>query len=52
MSPYYHLLEQCMFCRRVVVDDKGEKTEDFGMVKREKYVCVRCIKALEFSLGH
>jgi hypothetical protein len=41
-----------MFCQRVVVDDRGEKTEDFGMVSRGKYVCARCAKALEFSLGH
>jgi hypothetical protein len=41
-----------MFCQRVVVDDRGEKTEDFGMVRRGKYVCARCAKALEFSLGH
>ena len=41
-----------MFCKRVVVDDKGEKTEDFAMVKRGRHVCTRCMKALEFSLGH
>jgi hypothetical protein len=40
-----------MFCRRVVVDDKGEKTEDFGMIKHRKHVCTLCMKALEFSLG-
>ena len=45
-------MEKCTFCQRVVVDDKREKTEDFGMVKRGKYVCARCTKALEFSLGH
>ena len=45
-------LEQCTFCQRTVVDDKGEKTEDFGIVKRGKHVCIRCMKALEFSLGN
>ncbi|HEU4605812.1 MAG TPA: hypothetical protein VFS46_06190 [Nitrososphaera sp.] len=45
-------MEQCAFCQRVVVDDKGEKTEDFGMTRRGKYICVRCTKALEFSLGN
>lgn len=44
-------MEQCAFCLRVVVDDKGEKTEDFGMEKRGRYVCARCTRALEFSLG-
>lgn len=46
------MLEQCTFCRRVVVNDKGEKTEDFGIVKRGRHVCTLCIKALEFSLGN
>lgn len=48
----YPALEQCTFCQRIVVDDKGEKTEDFGMEKRGKYVCASCMKALEFSLGN
>jgi hypothetical protein len=46
------MLEQCTFCKRVVVDDTGEKTEDFGMVKRSRHECTRCMKALKFSLGH
>ncbi|HEV8405591.1 MAG TPA: hypothetical protein VGQ13_06775 [Nitrososphaera sp.] len=41
-----------MFCQRIVVDDKGEKTEDFGMTNQGKPVCARCMKALEFSLGN
>jgi len=41
-----------MFCRRIVVDDKGEKTEDFGMTNHGMPVCTRCMKALEFSLGN
>jgi hypothetical protein len=45
-------LEQCTFCQRVVVDYKGEKTEDFGAVKRGRHICSRCMKALEFSLGN
>lgn len=45
-------MEQCTFCQRVVVDDKGEKTEDFGMTQGQKYICERCTKALEFSLGN
>ncbi len=44
-------LEQCKFCQRIVVDDKGQKTEDFGMTRRGKYICTRCAKSLEFSLG-
>lgn len=41
-----------MFCWRIVVDDNGEKTEDFGIANRGKHVCARCMKALEFSLGN
>lgn len=40
-----------MFCQRIVIDDSGEKTQEFGIVRRGGYVCARCTKALEFSLG-
>lgn len=48
----FQVMEQCTFCQRVVIDDKGEKTEDFGAVKRGRHICSRCMKALEFSLGN
>ncbi|HEX7032518.1 MAG TPA: hypothetical protein VF172_05915 [Nitrososphaera sp.] len=45
-------MEQCMFCLRTVVDARGERTEDFGIAKRGRHVCKRCMKAFEFSLGN
>jgi hypothetical protein len=44
-------VESCRFCGRVVVDDSGNKTEDFGAVRNNRYVCGRCMRAFEFSLG-
>jgi hypothetical protein len=45
-------LETCRFCGKLVVDDAGNRTEDFGIVRYGKYhVCARCAKALEFALG-
>jgi DNA-directed RNA polymerase subunit RPC12/RpoP len=44
-------MEQCTFCGRQVIDDSGKETEDFGMIKRGKYVCARCKRAFEYSLG-
>jgi hypothetical protein len=45
------LLEQCAYCLRTVVDESGKKTADFGIAKAGKYICGRCLKALEFALG-
>jgi len=44
-------LESCRFCGKVVVDDAGNRTEDFGIERHGSYVCARCAKALEFALG-
>jgi hypothetical protein len=41
----------CRFCGKAVVDDEGNRTEDFGIVQRGTYICARCAKALEFALG-
>lgn len=46
------LLELCTFCQRAVVDDAGNKTEDFGQLTRGKYMCAKCMMAFEFSIGH
>ncbi len=45
-------MELCKFCMRAVVDDTGSRTEEFGLEKHGKYVCARCMKAFEFSLGN
>lgn len=44
-------MEQCRFCGRTVIDEAGNQTEDYGMVRYGKYICVRCKKSFEFSLG-
>ncbi|WP_158385333.1 zinc finger domain-containing protein [Candidatus Nitrososphaera evergladensis] len=41
----------CRFCGKIVVDEAGNRTEDFGLVQRGTYICARCAKALEFALG-
>jgi hypothetical protein len=46
------LLELCTFCQRAVVDEAGKKTEDFGQLTKGKYMCSKCMKAFEFSIGH
>lgn len=47
----YPLELLCRFCGKIVVDDDGNKTDDFGLAQRGTYVCARCAKALEFALG-
>ena len=44
-------MEQCSFCKRTVVDEAGEKTEDLDWVVRGRHVCARCMKAFEYALG-
>ena len=44
-------LEFCTFCGRAVIDDSGCKTEGYGLVRKGKYLCSRCAKAFEFSIG-
>ncbi|MFL6492821.1 MAG: hypothetical protein ACJ70O_06965 [Nitrososphaera sp.] len=44
-------MEQCNFCQRIVIDSSGQRTEDFGIKRNEKYICLRCVRAFEFSLG-
>ncbi|WP_415283998.1 hypothetical protein [Candidatus Nitrososphaera sp. FF02] len=44
-------MQACRFCGKAVVDDAGNRTEDFGMVQNGRHVCARCVKALEFALG-
>jgi hypothetical protein len=34
-----------------VVDELGKRTEDYGRTKNGKYMCVKCMKAFEFSIG-
>ena len=45
-------LESCKFCHRVVIDDAGNKTEEYGSVKNGRHMCIKCTKAFEFSIGH
>ncbi|MGI0037509.1 MAG: hypothetical protein ACRD99_04045 [Nitrososphaera sp.] len=45
-------MELCTFCQRAVLDESGNKTEDYGQLKKGKYMCARCMKAFEFSIGH
>jgi hypothetical protein len=45
------LMELCTFCQRIVIDDQGQKTDDFGVKKDGRLICARCMKAFEFSLG-
>jgi hypothetical protein len=45
-------MELCTFCHRAVIDDAGNRTEDYGASKNGKYICAKCMKAFEFSLGH
>jgi hypothetical protein len=35
-----------------VIDEADAKTEDFGTTRYGKYICARCMKAFEFSLGN
>jgi hypothetical protein len=44
-------MEICRFCGKTVVDDAGAKTEDFGGMRDNRYICSRCMRAFEFSLG-
>ncbi|MEM2141225.1 hypothetical protein [Nitrososphaera sp.] len=44
-------MEHCTFCDRVVIDDSGAQTQDFGTVRNNRYICSRCMRAFEFSLG-
>lgn len=44
-------MERCRFCDRVVIDESGAHTEDFGAVRSNRYICTRCMRAFEFSLG-
>lgn len=44
-------MELCAFCRRVVVDEQGKQTLEYGVVRRGRHVCSLCMKAFEFSLG-
>lgn len=44
-------MELCRFCERVVIDDQGQQTEDYGAVRHGRHICIRCMKAFEFSLG-
>lgn len=41
----------CRFCGKTVVDDAGNRTEDFGIEQYGTFICARCAKALEFALG-
>lgn len=42
----------CRFCGRAVVDGEGHRTEDYGTVRHGRhYICARCMRAFEFSLG-
>ncbi|MFL6491034.1 MAG: hypothetical protein ACJ70M_05985 [Nitrososphaera sp.] len=43
--------ERCNFCQHIVIDSSGQRTEDFGIKRNEKYICLRCVRAFEFSLG-
>jgi hypothetical protein len=45
------LEERCTFCQRIVIDNNRQRTEDFGIKRNEKYICSRCVRAFEFSLG-
>src|SRR5688572_17498141 len=45
------LEERCTFCQRTVIDDNGQRTEDFGIKRNGKFICTRCVRAFEFSLG-
>jgi hypothetical protein len=45
------LLELCTYCKRVVIDQQGNRTEDYGKGKYGKYMCSKCLRAFEFSIG-
>ena len=44
-------MEVCAFCQRMVIDEQGRQTEDYGMVIRGRHVCSQCMQAFQFSLG-
>jgi len=44
-------MEHCRFCDRAVIDDAGAQTQDFGTMRNNRYICAKCMRALEFSLG-
>ena len=41
----------CFYCSRRVIDDSVNKTEEFGLTRNGKYICARCARAFQFSLG-